>query len=92
MSCVELKTGKDVWAAPQVCGQTWSSLVATGDGKLMVADFTGNTAVLEASPQFKQLGKNALGGKGERVNATITIADGELLIRSYRHLWCIGKQ
>jgi hypothetical protein len=69
----------------------WSSLIATADGKLYIPDFAGDTHVLEASPQFKKLGTNTLGAK-ERVNATIAVSEGELFIRSYRHLWCIGGQ
>jgi outer membrane protein assembly factor BamB len=87
--CFEIKTGKDVWGGQQLGARTWSSLVATADGKLLIADFAGNTTVLEASPQFKQLGRNSIGK--ERVNATVAVADGELFIRSYRHLWCIGR-
>jgi outer membrane protein assembly factor BamB len=89
--CFEFKTGKDVWGGEKVGRQTWSSLIATADGKLFIPDFAGDTHVLEASPKFNQLRTNSLGGK-ERVNATIAASDGELFIRSYRHLWCIGKQ
>jgi outer membrane protein assembly factor BamB len=87
--CFEVKTGKDMWSEEKLGQQSWSSLVATADGKLLVAGFAGDTYVLEASSQFRQLARNSLGK--ERVNASIAIADGELFIRSYRHLWCIGQ-
>jgi outer membrane protein assembly factor BamB len=87
--CFEIKSGKDVWNGEKLDLKTWSSLIATGDGKLLVPGFGGDTHVLEASPTFKQVGRNTFGN--ERVNASIAIADGELFIRSYRHLWCIGR-
>jgi outer membrane protein assembly factor BamB len=88
--CFEIKSGKDLWAGQKLDLQTWSSLIATADGKLLVPGFTGETFVLEASPQFKLVRRNALAN--DRVNASIAISDGELFIRSYRYLWCIGKQ
>jgi outer membrane protein assembly factor BamB len=87
--CFEIKTGKDLWNGEKLNLQTWSSLVATGDGKLLVPGFSGDTYVLDASPTIKQVGHNAIGK--ERVNASIAIADSDLFIRSYRHLWCIGR-
>ncbi len=86
--CFEIKTGKDLWKGQSLARQTWSSLIATADGKLLIADFAGDTHVLAAAPQFKLLGTNSLGK--ERINATIAVSDGELFIRSYRRLWCIG--
>jgi outer membrane protein assembly factor BamB len=88
--CFEVKTGKDLWGNQQLLLKTWSSLIATADGKLLVPGFGGDTVVVAASPEFKQIARNSLGGN-ERVNASIAISDGELFIRSYRHLWCIGK-
>jgi outer membrane protein assembly factor BamB len=88
--CFDVKTGKDLWEARPLELKTWSSPIATADGKLLVSSFTGDTVVLATSPEFKQLGRNSLGK--ERVNATIAIADGELFVRSYRHLWCIAKR
>lgn len=84
--CFELKTGKEVWRKDRVLGSTWASLVAA-DGKLYVTDRKGDTVVLKAGPKFEQLAKNAI---GEPVYASIAVSEGELFLRSYRHLWCIG--
>jgi outer membrane protein assembly factor BamB len=89
--CFELKTGKNLWEDAKLDQQTWSSLIATADGKLLVSSFTGDTFVLEASPKFNQIAKNTFGSM-ERVNASVTISDGELFIRSSRHLWCIAEK
>jgi outer membrane protein assembly factor BamB len=88
--CWELKTGKDVWdVKDRPNGVTcWGSMVY-GDGKLYVTDQNGDTFVFAASPKYELLATNSL-GKGERVNASIAIAGGDLYIRTYKHLWCIG--
>lgn len=87
--CYELKTGKEVWqVAERQSGTTWSSAVAA-DGRLYVASHSGDTVVLRADPKFERLARNRL---GERVLSSVAVSDGELFIRSYKHLWCIGSE
>jgi outer membrane protein assembly factor BamB len=84
--CFELKTGKEIWTNARLGGTFWGSLVAA-DGKLYVTSMAGDAFVLAAEPRFRALARNPL---GERVLASVAIADGDLFIRSYKHLWCIG--
>jgi outer membrane protein assembly factor BamB len=86
--CFELKTGKDVWDKQRVGGRSWSSMVAAG-GRLYVGSHAGDTYVLAASPKFDLLATNRLGPQ-EKMLASVAVADGELFLRTYRHLWCIG--
>jgi outer membrane protein assembly factor BamB len=85
VSCLALKTGKELWQNARVGGQTWGSLVVV-DGRLYVTNMAGDTFVVAADSKFRLLAKNAL---GERVLASIAVSNGELFIRSYKHLWCI---
>jgi outer membrane protein assembly factor BamB len=85
--CLELKTGKEVWRE-RLEGNSWGSLVAAG-GRLYVTNLRGDTFVLAAGPKFELRARNPL---GERVLASIAVSDGELFIRSYKHLWCIGDK
>jgi outer membrane protein assembly factor BamB len=87
--CFELKTGKDLWHKERVTGPTWSSLLAAGD-RLYIVNDRAETVVLAASPDLKVLGKNPLDGATTR--ASIAVSDGELFIRTYKHLWCIGTK
>ncbi len=48
----------------------------------------GHTFVLKGGDTFDIVATNAL---GEECHATPAIADGQLFIRSTRHLWCIGR-
>lgn len=86
--CLDLKTGKDLWDKPRVAGRSWSALVV-GAGRIYVPTHEGDTFVLAAGPRFEQLAKNPL---GERILSSIAVSDGELFIRTYKHLWCIGKK
>ncbi len=56
---------------------------------LYVSNLEGDTFVLAASPKFKQLAKNTL---GEPLYAAPAAVDGKLLLRTHKHLYCIGKQ
>jgi len=88
--CYELKTGKDHWESEAKLrgGVTWGSLTAA-DGKLYILMRNGETHVLAANPKFDLLATNALGG--EQTNSSVAVSNGELYIRTFKHLWCIGK-
>jgi outer membrane protein assembly factor BamB len=83
----DLKTGKEVAAKERLSGQTWGSLV-TLDERLYVTNMAGDTFVMAVEPRVRILAKNVL---GERVLASIAVSDGAFFIRTYKHLWCIGR-
>lgn len=85
--CLEVKTGKEVWS--QRLASTWSSMVAVGD-RLYVPSKSSETFVFKAAPQFTELARNTL--KGEQMRASLAISDGEIFIRTYQGLWCIGEK
>lgn len=87
-SCFELKSGKDLWKQERLTNETWSSMVYAGD-RLYVTNTAGTTFVLKADPaKLEVLAENKL---PDRVLASIAIADGDLLIRGYKFLWCVSK-
>jgi outer membrane protein assembly factor BamB len=88
--CFEVKTGKDLWKQRVADDKTWSSLVYA-DGKLYINDFNAATFVLDADPTFKQRSRNGL-GKGEETRSTPAFADGEIFLRTFRHLYCISEK
>jgi len=86
--CLDLKTGNEVRQKERLSSErSWGSLVA-GAGRLYVTNHAGETLVLKADPSFEVLAKNKI---GERVLSSCAVSDGEIFIRSYQHLWCIGK-
>lgn len=87
LSCLELQTGKLVWEE-RVNGGIWGSIVHA-DGRLYVTSQTGETVVFAANPQeFELLARNPLGK--ETTRASLAVSNGELFLRTYRHLWCIA--
>jgi outer membrane protein assembly factor BamB len=87
VQCIELKTGKDRWEGKHLGSAFWASLVLA-DGKLYATDQEGDTFVFAAKPEFEQLSRNSL---GEHTNASLAISDGDILIRTYDHFWCISR-
>lgn len=89
--CYELKTGTEVWKAPKMRNEiTWGSMVHA-DGRLYILMRNGITRVYAAEPTYKLLAANAL-GRGEETNSSIVISNGEIFIRTFKHLWCISEK
>ncbi len=87
--CYELTTGKEVWQVEKrPPGATWSSMVHS-DGRLYVMTKQGDTHVFAANPKYELLATNRL---GEPTNASIAVSNGELYIRTDKHLWCISEK
>lgn len=76
---LELKGNRD---------KVYASLVL-GDGKLYGLSREDGVFVLAARPEFELLARNH-SGDSSIFNATPTISNGQLLIRSDRYLYCIG--
>lgn len=91
--CRDLKTGDMIFnerlKGPGPTGQNWSSLVLSADGKLYAVNQGGDAFVFRASPKFELLATNSL---KEKVIASIAVSDGQLFIRGYQNLWCIGRK
>jgi outer membrane protein assembly factor BamB len=88
VECRSVATGELVFAE-RLKGSNWSSLVLSADGLCYAANQSGDCYVFRASPKFELLATNPL---GEKVIGSIAASDGQLFIRGYQHLWCIGKQ
>lgn len=86
IACLELKTGKEVWSE-RMPGGCWSSIVRA-DGKLYAVGQQGETLVFAAKPELDVLARNKLDGATTR--ASIAASNGELFLRTYKHLWCIA--
>ncbi|MCI0357649.1 MAG: pyrrolo-quinoline quinone, partial [Planctomycetaceae bacterium] len=90
--CYELKTGEEVWKVEKRPGggATWGSMVHAS-GRLYVLMRDGATLVFAASPKYELLATNSL-GRGESTNSSLAISNGDVFIRTFKHLWCIGGQ
>jgi outer membrane protein assembly factor BamB len=89
--CYEVTTGKDEWAgAERLKGRvSWGSIVHA-DGRLYLLTRTGETVVLAAKPKFEVLAVNPL-ERADETNSSIAVSDGEIFIRTFKHLYCIRE-
>lgn len=89
--CYELQSGEEVWKVEKRPGggTTWGSMVHA-DSRLYVLMRDGSTLVFAASPKYELLATNSL-GRGEETNSSPAISNGEIFIRTFKHLWCIRK-
>jgi len=86
--CIELKTGKQLWKG-RAANSSWGSMVLSRD-RLYVTDQSGQTVVLRASPEkLEVLAENPL---EETTRASVAPSDGQIFIRTYKGLYCIGTK
>ena len=92
IECVDVATGKVVWEkrhrGPGRTADTWSSLTLA-NGNVYAINQSADVFVLEASPEYRLLATNAVGG---HTNSNVAIAQGDVLIRTHQALWCIGSR
>lgn len=72
-------------------GRIWTSPVLA-DGKLYIVSQHAGTFVVAAKPKFGLLAHNTIEGDDSRTNASPAVHHGQLLLRTDRALYCIGKK
>lgn len=91
-SCLELQTGKVVWAE-RALGEgskpsTWASMLLVGD-LIYMPNQSGDVIILKANPKFEVVAVNKL---EEYSNSTLAVSDGEIFFRTWKGLWCISSR
>ena len=89
MSCLDAKTGQEIWVRQRVEPGTYSASPVLADGKIYVLSEDGVTTVVQAGPQFVILSKNDLQGY---TLSSPAISDGQIFIRTEDYLYCIGEK
>ena len=85
-TCAEVATGKVLWQQRLPGGTFFGSPVCAGDALFAVSK-RGNLVAFAAADEFKLLGEYDL---GEKSDATPAIANGNMYVRTYGHLLCVG--
>ena len=95
--CVNAKTGKLVYQE-RVTGISgsggrsfYASMVKSADN-LLALNRSGATIVITPGSKYKQARVNQITGDDSMFNATPALSDGQIIIRSDRYLYCIGKR
>lgn len=91
--CLDAQTGKRIYkerlTIPGRGEKVYASPILAGD-KIYIVTREGGTIVLAAGPEFREIARNDLGDKSV-FNATPVVLGNQLLLRSNKFLYCIGK-
>jgi len=85
--CLKAATGEVIWR--QRLGGRFSASPVWADGKIYFLSDQGRTTVIQEGTKFKVLAKNEL---NETCKASPAISQGNIFIRSEKHLYCIGDE
>ncbi len=85
-TCFDGATGEVVWQQ-RIEGKHSCSPVYAAGRIYFLTENEGDTLVIAAGPEFKPLAKNSI---GEKCQASMAISQGNIFIRSEKHLFCIG--
>lgn len=89
LSCLEIATGKEIWSGQASKNRSnFSASPILADGKIYLTREDGTTIVMAQGDEFKVLATNEL--DGTQTVATPVFVDGQILIRTDTHLFCIG--
>jgi outer membrane protein assembly factor BamB len=87
--CFDMQTGKEVYGGQRLRPAIYSSSPVLADGKIYMSNEEGGTVVMKAGPVFEVLAENTL---DDYLLASPAISDGQIFIRTTKHLYCIGKR
>ncbi len=87
LACLDPKTGKAIWQTPLKTRSVLRASPTGADGKVYLISESGETIVLAAGDEYRELARFEMGEKP--VRSTIVPADGgRLLIRTAKHIYC----
>jgi outer membrane protein assembly factor BamB len=86
---LDLKTGAVVYGPQRLPPGTYSGSPVIADGHVYVTNEDGQTSVYKAGPKFELVAKNAL---NDYCLSSIAVSEGQIFLRTSRHLWVIGKR
>ena len=86
--CRDPKNGDILWQ--QRLEGKYSASPVLAAGRVYLLNEAGRTTVIEAGREFKVMAENPVGG--EACQASPAFSDGQVFIRSDKHLFCIGEK
>jgi outer membrane protein assembly factor BamB len=84
--CFDARTGTNLWKEP--VGLHHASPV-TANGLVFFLNDDGVTHVVKAGPRYELVARNEL---GEKTYASPALSGGQIFLRGFAHLYCIGKR
>lgn len=87
-SCFEAASGERLWKE-RIGSESFSSSPVVIGGLGYFLDEAGTTHVIRPGKKLDIVTENPL---GEACSASPAVSDGQIFIRSERHLWCVGEK
>src|SRR6266545_2784004 len=89
LTCLDARTGEVKYEGGRVpIPATFTASPVAFDGKILLTSEDGDTFIIKAGPKHEVVGTNSL---GEPVYASPAIAEGRILIRGEKNIYCIGS-
>lgn len=85
-NCVNADTGEEIWKGR--VGGTHVASPITANGHIYFCSEEGDVTVIKAADTFEVVSKNRL---NDGMRASPSAADGHLFLRTFSHLYCIGR-
>ena len=90
VTCLDAKSGQEIWKQQlEKHRMPFSASPILAGGKIYLTREDGTTFVLQQGDSYKLLAKNEL--EGEHAVATPVFVDDRILLRTFEHLYCIGR-
>jgi outer membrane protein assembly factor BamB len=83
------KTGAVVWGPTRLKGGTYSASPVLADGRVYVTNEDGLTSVFAAGPAYELLAENPL---DDYTLSSPAVSEGQIFIRTAKHLFAIGTR
>ncbi|RYD69306.1 MAG: hypothetical protein EOP84_28710, partial [Verrucomicrobiaceae bacterium] len=90
LTCMDPKTGEKKWQGNLGERGVIRSSPTAADGKIYIISEKNTVFVCSAGDEFKVLHTTSL-GDAEGTRASIVASEGNLLVRTTEHLYCVGK-
>jgi outer membrane protein assembly factor BamB len=88
--CIDPENGSEQWVGALERGDTFYASPTAADGKLYIVNRKGFVTVVAADPSaFKVLSTRAFDEKP--TDSTIAVANGNIFLRTAKHLYCFGN-
>ena len=87
--CLDARTGQEIYGGKRLKPAIYSSSPVLADGKIYISNEEGLTTVIKAGPEFEILAENAF---AEYTLSSPAVSDGQIFLRTEKHLYCIGQR
>jgi outer membrane protein assembly factor BamB len=87
--CLDAKTGRTLYGPQRIKPGTYSASPVLAGGHIYITSEEGVTSVFKAGPAFAPVAENTV---DEYVLSSIAVSEGQLFLRTSKHLYAIGER